>query len=350
MILSKSTFIDKILIYTRPWALLAGICVVLCSCSNAGEEGSAGLVEQDRITRSSACAVKDSRPVLIKAGQFAMGSSAVYSEEGPVKTIMLDAFRMDPHEVTNEQFAQFVREAGYVTTAELPVDPKVYSADVGSIPSELLLPGSAVFRQPTGGSPNDSDWWEYRPGANWKMPYGPDGPAAVANHPVVHLSLGDMQAYADWKGGLLPTEAQWEYAARAGGPAVTNQPSNANTWQGVFPIHNEGTDGFEGIAPVGCFEPNAWGLYDMIGNVWEMTNDLYLPGHDPSRPKVNPRGPSHAQARNPANPAFGIRVIKGGSYLCAPNYCRRYRAEARSGHDMGLGTSNVGFRLIYAQE
>ena len=157
-----------------------------------------------------------------------------------------------------------------------------------------------------------------------------------------------MTAYAEWKGGRIPTEAEWEYAASAGQPSTSEQPApgKANSWQGVFPVENEASDGFKGIAPVGCFAPNGNGLYDMVGNVWEVTADYYQPGLAPED-RDNPRGPSENDAYDPMNPQFANRVMKGGSYLCAPNYCQRYRPAARHGRDPGLGVSNVGFRLVY---
>ncbi|WP_296721576.1 SUMF1/EgtB/PvdO family nonheme iron enzyme [Erythrobacter sp.] len=186
------------------------------------------------------------------------------------------------------------------------------------------------------------------PGASWIKPYGLDGPDARPDQPVVHLAWDDMQAYARWKGGRLPTEAEWEFAAAAGGTRSANQPGPevANSWQGVFPVVNEGSDGFKGVAPVGCFAPNALGLYDMVGNVWEVTADFFRPSHDPAT-RVNPEGPSENAAYDPRNPVGPSRVVKGGSYLCAPNYCQRYRSQARQGRDPGLGASNVGFRLVY---
>jgi formylglycine-generating enzyme required for sulfatase activity len=205
-----------------------------------------------------------------------------------------------------------------------------------------------VFTPPDRPSRNYADWWAYVPGTSWKKPYGPGGPDAAPDQPVVHLGWDDMQAYAAWAGGRLPTEAEWEFAASAGAADSTAQPGPdaANSWQGVFPVVNEAADGFKGIAPVGCFAPNAFGLYDMVGNVWEVTADFYRPGHDP-RAASNPRGPSESDAYDPLNPGFPSRVMKGGSYLCAPNYCQRYRPESRQGRDPGLGASNVGFRLAY---
>ncbi|APG62032.1 hypothetical protein LPB140_03485 [Sphingorhabdus lutea] len=276
-----------------------------------------------------------------------MGQTDVYDEEGPIKIITLDHFWIDPTEVTNRQYAAFVKATGYKSVAELPVDPAAFGVPVEQIPPDMLLPGSALFKAPKQFSNNYHDWWEYVPGTNWKKPLGPTGPDMRPQDPVVHLAYKDMEAYANWRGGRIPTEAEWEYAARAGQKNYTKQPEQANSWQGIFPSLNKGTDGYKGISPVGCFEPNKWGLYDMIGNVWEVTSDFYAPQHDPQRPQNNPKGPSENNAYDPFNPAFSSHVMKGGSYLCAPNYCQRYRPAARTGRDPGLGASNVGFRLVY---
>lgn len=277
-----------------------------------------------------------------------MGQENIYVEEGPVRKTTVDTFWIDRHEVTNRQFSAFVASTGYVTLAEKPVNPALYGVPEDQIPAELLMPGSAVFTPPERPSQNYSDWWVYVPGANWKKPYGPNGPDARGDQPVVHLAWEDMLAYADWAGGRLPTEAEWEFAASAGAPPYSEQPSGeaANSWQGMFPVVNEQADGFGGIAPVGCFTPNANGLYDMVGNVWEVTQDYYRPRHDPATPD-NPRGPSENAGYDPYNPGVASRVMKGGSYLCAPNYCQRYRPASRQGRDPGLGASNVGFRLAY---
>ncbi|WP_269429178.1 formylglycine-generating enzyme family protein [Sphingomonas sp. 37zxx] len=293
------------------------------------------------------CRARADAPIAIAAGHFAMGSQQVYAEEGPVRDISVNAFWIDPHEVTNRQFAAFVRATGYTTVAERPVDPALYGVSADQVPPDLLKPGSAVFKMPSTPSTRYMDWWEYVPGANWQKPYGPTGPDGVAGEPVAHLAYTDMEAYARWKGGRIPTEAEWEYAARAGGPDTIERPTEANSWQGVFPVRNFATDGYVGIAPVGCFKPNAWGLYDMVGNVWELTSDYYAPSHDPARSSENPAGPSIKRVEGQGNPGGPARVIKGGSYLCAPNYCRRYRAAARNPRDTSLGASNVGFRLVY---
>lgn len=318
----------------------AGFLALLSACQqNGGEEDS-------RIVARS-CAMPSSIPVKLPGGKFVMGEEDVYAEEGPKREVSVDGFAIDPHEVTNRQFAEFVKATGYVTVAEKPVDPSAFNVPAEQIPPEMLKAGSAVFTAPDRPSNEYADWWKYVPGANWRKPYGPEGADFQLDQPVVHLAYADMEAYAKWRGGRLPTEAEWEYAARAGGDSVNVQPVEANSWQGPFPMKNFGTDGHKLIAPVGCYKPNAFKLYDMVGNVWEMTADLYAPGHDPKAPAHNPKGPSENSAYDPQNPGFTSRVIKGGSYLCAPNYCQRYRPAARSGRDPGLGASNVGFRLVY---
>lgn len=297
-------------------------------------------------TAARECRSLDDTPVRIEGGTFAMGQEDIYPGEGPIRETSVDGFWIDPHEVTNRQFAAFVEATGYVTGAERPVDPALFNVPVEQIPPFMLEPGSAVFTPPSRPSNRYSDWWAYTPGANWKKPYGPEGVDYVPEEPVVHLTFADMQAYAEWTGGRIPTEAEWEFAARAGQPNYSEQPEEANTWQGLFPAVNEETDGFSRIAPVGCYEPNHFGLYDMVGNVWEMTADRYAAGHDPHNTD-NPQGPGEAAANDPRNPGFVSRVIKGGSYLCAPNYCQRYRPAAREARDPDMGASNVGFRLVY---
>jgi formylglycine-generating enzyme required for sulfatase activity len=319
--------------------MLVAATLLATSCNHHAGEPS-----KPRIS----CKPPPDAPIRIMGGTFMMGENDVYAEEGPMRRTTVDGFWIDPHEVTNRQFAEFVTATGYVTRAEKPVDPKLFKAPRTQIPPELLKPGSAVFTPPAKPSTRYLDWWKYVPGASWKKPYGPHGPDAAPQEPVVHLAWDDMQAYAKWKGGRVPSEAEWEFAASGGQPSKNVQPGpdRANTWQGVFPLVNEGSDGFKGIAPVGCFAANNFGLYDMIGNVWEVTADLYRAGHDPNDGD-NPRGPDQESAYDPDNPGFVSRVIKGGSYLCAPNYCQRYRSAAREGGDSGMGASNVGFRLVY---
>ena len=246
--------------------------------------------------------------VWIPAGTVAMGSD-IYPEETR-RTETVAGFWMDRTEVTNAKFAEFVRATNYVTVAE-----------------RKGTKGAAVFVMPSGNADLSTvaSWWRYVEGANWRHPGGADTSIEDREHfPVVAIALEDARAYATWKGRRLPTEAEWEHAGRAGASALPEheQPKDANTWQGVFPIIDTAEDGFAGIAPVGCFKPNAYGLYDMIGNVWEFTADAY----------ENNTPPAH--------------VIKGGSFLCAPNYCMRYRAAARQPQEDGLGTSHVGFRTV----
>jgi formylglycine-generating enzyme required for sulfatase activity len=328
-------------------ALAAALALTfaLSACDKAEEADADAALAQVTVARTCVPIADD--VIKVDGGSFAMGSDFL-PEEGRIRQTRVDDFWIDVHEVTNRQFAEFVAATGYVTMAEKPVDPALFGVPVDQIPAEMLLPGSAVFSPPAAPSNNFNDWWSYVPGANWRLPEGPDGPKAVDDHPVVHMGREDMLAYAKWRGGRLPTEAEWEYAAGKGEERYTEQPdaNSANSWQGVFPVQNQATDGFKGLAPVGCYEPNAIGLYDMVGNVWEVTSDFYVPGHNPEDTD-NPRGPSEAAAASPATAGFASLVMKGGSYLCAPNYCQRYRPQSRQARDPGLGASNAGFRLAY---
>jgi formylglycine-generating enzyme required for sulfatase activity len=291
----------------------------------------------------------------VPAGSFAFGDT-VYREETPVRPATVQGFWMDRTEVTNAEFARFVQATGYVTTAERPVDAKLHPG----LPQEMQQPGAVVFVNPTelrnGGDPRQ--WWQYLPGANWRHPAGPG--SSITGHdayPVVAVTLEDAQAYARWSGRSLPTEREWEWAAGGGQTAALPttpptapgtapaQPAQANTWQGFFPLANQASDGFTGLAPVGCFAANAFGLHDMIGNVWELTADVYTEDH--SGPEtLAPDQPPLAARPAAANGAAGRHVIKGGSYLCAPNYCMRYRPGARQAQEDDLATSHLGFRTV----
>lgn len=297
----------------------------------------------------------------IPGGTFRMGSDRHYPEERPVHRVTVDGFWIDRCAVTNEQFARFVAATGHVTTAEIPPDPKQYP---GALP-HMLYAGSLVFHAPPG--PVDlrdvSNWWRLVAGADWRHPEGPGSSlAGRERHPVVHVSYTDAEAFARWAGKELPSEAEFEYAAWGGregtefawGDALEPGGAHmANVWQGRFPHENLARDGFVGTAPVGSFPPNGYGLYDMIGNTWEWTTDWYVPRHPAEREKAccvprNPRGPREEESYDPRLPRVRIprKVLKGGSHLCAPNYCRRYRPPARFPEPVDTSTCHVGFRCV----
>jgi formylglycine-generating enzyme required for sulfatase activity len=291
-----------------------------------------------------------------------MGSEEFYPEERPVHEVAVSGFWIDRHAVTNAQFARFVEATWYVTLAERPLNPKEFPG----APVENLVPGSMVFHKTQG--PVDlrspANWWGWTPGASWQRPGGPSSSLnGLEQHPVVHLAYEDVVAYALWAGKALPTEAEWEFAARGGldGARFTwgdeHLPAGramANTWQGEFPWQNLLTDGFEGTSKVGSFPPNGYGLYDMAGNVWEWTSDWYVPRHADDNatsccgPPENPRILSPDKSYDPGQPQFRIprKVVKGGSHLCAPNYCLRYRPAARQPQMIDTGMSHLGFRCI----
>jgi formylglycine-generating enzyme len=297
----------------------------------------------------------------IPAGTFLMGSDEWYPEERPVHPVSVDAYWMDEHQVTVAAFRRFVKATGYVTLAERPLDPAMYpDAD----PS-LLVPGSLVFRGTRGPVPltDYRIWWAYVPGASWRHP---EGPGSTLNgrdrHPVTQVAFEDAEAYAAWAGKALPTEAEWEFAARGGLVGATYPWGNefapkgrmmANTWQGEFPWQNLLEDKYEGTSPVKTFPANGYGLYDVAGNVWEWTVDFYTPSHPDAVDHQccaphNPRNLSPNGSYDLGMPGADIprRVTKGGSHLCAPNYCHRYRPAARQGEPIDTSTAHIGFRCV----
>jgi sulfatase modifying factor 1 len=291
-----------------------------------------------------------------------MGSDRHYPEEAPVHRVTVDGFWIDRAPVTNVRFAEFVTATGYTTVAERPLDP----ADFPGAPAENLLPGSLVFTGSQG--PVDlrhlSQWWTWTPGASWRRPEGPGNTiAGRGDHPVVHVAAEDAEAFATWSGAALPTEAEWEYAARGGLDRAAfvwgDEPRPggrlmANVWNGDFPWRNTLADGDARTSPVGSFPANGYGLFDMAGNVWEWTADWYTAQHpvDADTPCCvphNPTGGALEASFDPAQPQFAVprRVIKGGSHLCADNYCLRYRPAARRPQMIDTGMSHLGFRTVY---
>ena len=299
--------------------------------------------------------------VFISGGTFRMGSDRHYPEEAPSHRVTVDDFWIDRMPVTNREFRKFVNATGHVTMAERKPSAEDYP---GALP-HMLKAGSLVFTPPRHmvDLRDWSQWWNFKFGADWRRPYGPrSSVSGLDDHPVVHVTYEDAEAYARWARKELPTEAEWEFAVRGGldgaeyawGDEFAPEGKQmANTWQGAFPHQNLVTDGFERTSPVGAFPPNGYGLYDMIGNVWEWTTDWYSPRHEADAPKAccipeNPRGGVVEASYDPRQPEIKIprKVLKGGSHLCAPNYCRRYRPAARHAQPIDTSSSHIGFRCV----
>jgi formylglycine-generating enzyme len=287
--------------------------------------------------------------VELPGGTFRMGSDRFYPEERPVREASVDGFWIDRHPVTVAEFRRFVKATGHVTWAEQAPSEADYP---GADPADLV-PGSLVFRMTRG--PVDlrdfRNWWSWTPGADWRHPEGSGSNAGGRElHPVTHVAYSDAEAFAVWAGKALPTEAEWEYAARGGLEGATFTWGDvftpkgrmmANTWQGEFPWQNLRTDGYEGTSPVGKFPPNGFGLHDMAGNVWEWTTDSFAHRAGAGRPCCGPETP-----RSAGEDPFPRKVIKGGSHLCAPNYCLRYRPAARQAEAIDTTTCHIGFRCV----
>lgn len=345
----------------------------MMSCADSDhskdEDRSARAPEPKTVTRDGH-KVPPAGAVYIPGGTYTRGASVPgeYEREYPAHQVQLDGFHMDTTEVTNRDFAAFISATGYLTVAERPVDwDELKSGLPPGTPKphdSLLAPGSLVFTPSPEAAENLSDhsrWWSWQTGASWQHPEGPESDiSGKEDHPVVHVAFQDAEAYCRAKGGRLPTEAEWEYAARGGlegkrfpwGDAdpVKDRAVRANIWQGRFPDQNTEEDGYAATAPVGSFEPNGYGLYDMAGNVWEWCSDYYRPdayrGLGSTKTCINPKGPS--SGFDPREPYAGAkRVIKGGSFLCHHSYCENYRPSAREGSAEDSGMPHLGFRCVY---
>jgi formylglycine-generating enzyme len=308
------------------------------------------IFERHQLRRASVILVGTlSDLVELTGGVFRMGSQDFYPDEGPVHDEQVGPFAIEQHPVTNAQFSEFVSDTGYVTVAERPLNQSLFP----DLPPEELEPGALAFASTPGpvDLSNWRQWWRWSVGADWRHPFGPESSIdEKSDHPVVQVAYSDAEAYANWAGRRLPSEAEWEYAARAGststyawgGVVRPNGQLMANTWQGRFPYQNTGAQGWVGTSPVGSFPPNGFGLVDMIGNVWEWTTTTYQARHTVTSPCC---GPTAASAQ-PVADQTTRKALKGGSHLCAPEYCLRYRPAARSPQSLDTSTTHIGFRCV----
>lgn len=337
-----------------PLAIAVSTLTLLSQCKPAGKD-------QPKYSHSEAPSTIPQGMVWIPGGQALMGSNFA-PNESPVHEIAVDGFYMDETEVSNAQFEAFVKATNYVTFAERQPKLEDFPESVrANIQIDQLKPGAILFSPPPASEgkvslSNHLAWWKYVDGANWRQPHGPGSSIEdKMDHPVVCLTWEDAQAYAKWAGKRLPTEAEWEYAAQGGvgpkkkstfswGEEDTKRVTLANTWNGDFPLQNDKQDGFQGTSPVKTYPPNAFGLYDMAGNVWEFVSDWYQPNYFAVSPKLNPKGP--LQGYDPNEPGIPKKVIKGGSYLCNPSYCTGYRPSSRMFNSLDSATNHTGFRCV----
>lgn len=358
----------------RPrYIICAALTLVLLGCKSKSEKKGVA-AEQPSLTPIQKGAPHEAPDgmVWVPGGEFTQGAvphdKMAMSHEKPAHKVYVEGFYMDIHEVTNAQFAQFVEQTGYVTVAERKIDwkemKKQLPPDTPKPHDSILQPGSLVFKKTKSSVPNlydYSQWWEWKIGANWRHPNGPDTDIdGKENHPVVHIAFEDAQAYCKWAGRRLPTEAEWEYAARAGqtgstffwGNDVSLLSSYANSWEGEFPVQNTQEDGYERRAPIQSYPKNDFGLYDMAGNVWEWTSDWYNTNYyrqleSTNKVAINPQGAENAL--NPNNPYVNEKVIKGGSFLCSASYCASYRISARMATSPDSGQEHLGFRTVRSE-
>jgi formylglycine-generating enzyme required for sulfatase activity len=330
--------------------LLITTAILVAGVSYIGYQSFFPVADKPAGSKISQCHFEP-QMLLIQGGTFDMGAGAIYPEELPVTKRTISDFMISKYEITNQEFAQFTSATGYRTVAETGPNPQDYP----NIPKEQLIPGSAVFVKLSEAvkAATFLNWWHFVEGANWQQPKGPGSDIiGKENYPVVHIAYADAAAYAKWKGHRLPTEAEYEFASRGGLNGKTYASGDtlkvdgkfqANTWQGLFPFDDSAQDGFEGLAPVGCYAGNAYGVHDLIGNVWEWTKSVYYPRHFDIGAKPDDLPPNGFDQRQPG---VSVGVVKGGSYLCADDFCMRYRPAGRHAQDTGMGTSHIGFRTV----